>query len=159
MTELKHALSALSCLDYECSREEWIRIGMAAKAAKLSFEDFHSWSKNAENYKNEKDCRTAWNSFDNSGTVKAATLFYLARKKGWKEPNKTYTNSGINNSKNGSHQNPRTNALEIWNQCVPASASHEYIIRKKGNSEGLRVYPQNAPPLFICGQNIECGIS
>ena len=154
MTELKHALSALNYLDYECSREEWIRIGMAAKAAKLSFGDFHSWSKNAENYKNEKDCRTAWNSFDNSGTVKAATLFYLARKKGWKEPDKTHTNSGINNSKIGYHQNPHTNVLEIWNQCVPASASHEYIIRKKGNPAGLRVYPQNASPLFICGQDV-----
>ncbi len=155
MIELEHALSALNYLDSECTREEWIRIGMAAKAAKLSFEDFHSWSKNAENYKNEKDCRIAWNSFNDSGTVKAATLFYLARKKGWKESYKTHLNTEINNKKNGSHQSPYTNALEIWNRCVPASASHEYIIRKKGNPEGLRVYPQNVPPLFICGQNVE----
>ncbi|MEO8401526.1 MAG: AAA family ATPase [Gammaproteobacteria bacterium] len=155
MIEPKHVLSALNYLDSECTREEWIRIGMAAKAAKLSFEDFHGWSKNAGNYKNEKDCRAVWNSFDESGTVKAATLFYLAREKGWKESDKTHTNTEINNKKNGFNQNSRTNVLEIWNRCIPAAISHEYIIRKKGNPEGLRVYPQNAPPLFICGQDVE----
>lgn len=44
------ARSALSNLNPACPREDWIRIGMAAKAAGLSFEDFHDWSKNAENY-------------------------------------------------------------------------------------------------------------
>ena len=38
MIELERAYSALAAIDPGCSREKWIRIGMAAKAAGLSFE-------------------------------------------------------------------------------------------------------------------------
>ncbi|MCW5584279.1 MAG: PriCT-2 domain-containing protein, partial [Gammaproteobacteria bacterium] len=87
MDNTKHALLALNSLDPSCSYEEWIQIGMAVKAAGLSFEDFHSWCENGSNYKNRKDCLTAWNSLKETGGITSATLFYLARQKGW-QPNK-----------------------------------------------------------------------
>ncbi len=75
MNELERARSALASINSSCSRDEWLQIGMGAKAAGLSFDDFHAWSKNTENYSGEKDCCAAWKSFDKAGGVTEATLF------------------------------------------------------------------------------------
>jgi len=84
MNKLERARSALNFLNADCPRNEWVQIGMAAKAAGLDFEDFHNWSKNAINYTGGKDCFTAWQSFDNSGRITAATLFHKAIEKEWR---------------------------------------------------------------------------
>jgi hypothetical protein len=54
------ALSALHALDPGCAREQWVCIGMAAKAAGLSLEDFTNWSADAANYAGERDCAPPW---------------------------------------------------------------------------------------------------
>lgn len=157
--ELAH--SALNYINANCSREEWIRIGMSAKVAGLSFEDWHNWSKNAKNYKGEKDCTTTWNSFDNSGAVTPGTLFYIARQQGWQD-HKNITNS-INNKKTYTQKkknisqvvnNYPNNAVEIWKRCVCTPPTHEYILRKRGNPDGLRYYPLTEPPLIISGIDV-----
>ncbi|MFZ2315627.1 MAG: PriCT-2 domain-containing protein [Gammaproteobacteria bacterium] len=84
----ERARAALNHLDPSCERGIWIRIGMAAKSASLSFEDFHNWSKNGGNYSGEKDCRSVWKSFKECGPIKAGTLFSIARENGWDEPQK-----------------------------------------------------------------------
>lgn len=165
MTEIARARSVLYNLDPTCSREDWVRFAMAAKAAGLSFEDFHNWSKNGDNYKNEKDCRTVWESIDELGGITEATLFYSAREKGWKDPTTRNASTANSNSRNINarkgkasqklySETTNTYALEIWKRCVDAEATHEYILRKQGKPDGLRVYPASAPPLIICGQNI-----
>lgn len=167
MTDIDRARSALNHFLAGCPRDEWVRIGMAAKSAGLSFEDFHSWSKDADNYENEKSCRDAWNSFKDSGAITAATLFYLAKEKGWKDTLKIHTNStnGNNRKKNSSENNKTSQqshndeaensyAFKVWKNCEPASPTHEYILRKQGNPDGLRVYPTDAPALIIKNQNI-----
>lgn len=50
MMEIERAASALMHLDSGCQREIWVKAGMAAKAAGLGFDDFHSWSASAGNY-------------------------------------------------------------------------------------------------------------
>lgn len=163
MINIEHALSALNFLDAGCHRTEWIQIGMAAKAAGLSFEYFHIWSKDAANYAGEKDCLTAWNSFDESGGITAATLFHRARQAGWKTPKKSHLNPAKsrhkdfkkrNNSENNTKKDHSIYALEIWETCLPADNTHAYIFKKQGNPDGLRVYPSDARPLIILGQNV-----
>ncbi len=91
MNDTERARSALASLDPSCPRDEWICIGMAAKAAQLSFEDFHIWSKDTINYTGEKDCLTTWKSFNEVGDVTAATLFHKARERGWKNTEKLHS--------------------------------------------------------------------
>ena len=163
MIELDRARSALAAIDSGCPREKWIQIGMAAKAAGLSFEDFHNWSKGGSKYLNEKDCLKAWKSFNKSGGITEATLFHMAREAGWKDSRSSDT--GITSNKNANiTQNKRdtkdtvvnndVKALGIWNTSLLADKAHPYIVRKQGSSDGLRVYPSDAPPLTIAGQNV-----
>lgn len=53
--EFDRARSALHALDPGAERAEWVRAGMAAKAAGLDFGDFHDWSAGAGNYRNESE--------------------------------------------------------------------------------------------------------
>lgn len=164
MIELERARSALNTLDSGCTHEEWIRIGMSAKSAGLSFEDFHNWSKGPTNYSNEKDCLIAWSSFDTSGGITEATLFHMAMGAGWKDSGNrdTYTNISNKNAKPPHYRgaikdavvNNNSKALGIWNKCLPADNTYPYIVKKQGNPDGLRVYPEDAPPLIISGKNV-----
>ena len=135
---------------------------MAAKAAGLSFDDFHDWSASAGNYSGKRDCLVAWESFKADGPVRANTLFGMARNQGWKDPKKRQQAANeIQASDVAGFQKVSTRSVkqiqsvtDIWARCEPATALHEYIMRKQGNSAGLRVYPTNAPPLVIRGKNV-----
>lgn len=83
--EPERARSAFFCLDSSCPRDEWVRIGMAAKSAGLTFDDFHEWSKSSDKYKNRQDCLSTWKSFNADGGVTSSTLFDLAFKSGWQD--------------------------------------------------------------------------
>ena len=138
MVEIDRARDALQFIDAGCNREDWVKIGMAAKAAGVSFDEFNSWSESGGNYKGEKDSRTVWNSFKD-GSVTAASLFAFAIAQGWQDSSKA----------------PTTNkAADVWAQCQAAPPDNLYIKRKQGTPEGLRIYPTHAPPLVIRGQNV-----
>ncbi len=165
MSELNRASSALMHLDSGCSREEWVKAGMAAKAAGLCFDDFHSWSMPAHNYKGESDCRAVWKSFNESGGVTSASLYRMAFAKHWQDPAKRqHTGSGgrasfIPAASKKAFAKPikkpeSTKAAEILNCCKPAQENHSYVIRKSGLPDGLRIYPFDAPPLLIRGENV-----
>ncbi len=141
--EIDRARSALFHLDAGVDREFWVRIGMAAKAAGLDFEDFHGWSSQAGNYRNEADCRSTWNSFKNGG-IGASTLFHLARESGWRDDEDAQpkrTESRQNERSSAKAGDPPLHDPEmLWQACKPATAGHEYIARKLGLPDGLRVY-------------------
>ena len=161
MTEIERAAHALNHLNPECSRDEWVRIGMAAKSAGLSFEVFNNWSLSASNYENEKSCSTAWKSFNNSGAITSASLYRMAFAQGWEDPRKLQTkwtstsSKAKNKNKKPINQTVSASVIEVWERCIPATNSEKYICCKQGNSEGLRVYPDNAPPLVIQRQNVK----
>lgn len=166
MNETERAASALFHLDAGCPREEWVKAGMAAKAAGLGFEDFHNWSASAGNHASESECRAVWKSFDESGGVTRATLFGMAFAQGWQDPSKTRTKASSTSRPSPSIAKPATtqpkavkspqglNPVEVWNRCIPAEHDEAYIFRKQGKPDGLRVYPASAPPLVIRGQNV-----
>jgi hypothetical protein len=151
-TELERARSAFWSLDPGTDRDTWVRHAMSAKAAGLDFEEFHNWSAGAGNYRNEAECRSVWNSIKEGG-VTAASLFRAALAAGWTDDTQTRP------ERPQSHQNERTQEQAskpplhdpetVWSACQPATADHEYIARKKGLPDGLRVY---YGPLTIAGQ-------
>lgn len=159
MNSTSKALSALNYLDASCSREDWIKIGMAVKSASLSFDDFHNWSKNGGNYSGENDCKIVWKSFKETGGITAATLFSLARAHGWRDEEgaekdfKRQTNPS-NKEKIIVNKTAIRHVYDIWDKCIPAENNHTYILQKQGNSAGLRYYPPTEEKLIILGQDV-----
>lgn len=165
MSEQERALAALSHLDPNCPREQWVRIGMAVRAAGLTFEDFHTWSAAAGNYQGERDCRSVWNSFSDTGGVSAASLYAAAFASGWQDPAKRLR--AANGGRTSISAPPprkapvtpikpsaRERAGKVWERCVPANAEHAYIARKGGLPDGLRVYPLDAQSFVIGGEDV-----
>lgn len=148
--ELQRALLALNYLDPGCPRHEWVRIGMAAKAAGLAFENFYNWSKSASNFISEKDCRDTWQSFNAEGGITAATLFKFAKDKGFHDSSTFKKTVHYKRIKQGDNMN----VIKIWERCNPVNCDHPYITRKKGVVNGLKIYPIDAPTLIIKNQNV-----
>ncbi|KAA6124495.1 AAA family ATPase [Cupriavidus cauae] len=159
--EVERARSALFSLDPGCARAEWVRYGMAAKQAGLSFDDFHSWSAQAPNYRGECDCRKAWASFGD-GAVKTATLYHAARSSGWQPGKGESLGSQLARTLNvhppvcrdGSSLRRQRNSLaSTFDSYPPADATHPYIVAKRGTADGLRVVPID-DPLTINGHRV-----
>ncbi|MDR2214629.1 MAG: PriCT-2 domain-containing protein [Nevskiaceae bacterium] len=135
------ARSALFHLDPSCIRDDWVKIGMAAKAAGISFEDFNQWSSSAANYKGERDTAYMWKSLKGSGTTQR-TLFYLARQAGWKPaqpdhaprratpiPRKSAQAEQTDEEEQRKHERMNT----IWRQCQPialCTVAAEYLLAR-----------------------------
>lgn len=160
--ETERARSALWSLDAGCSRPEWVRLGMAAKAAGLTFEDWHAWSETAGNYRNEADCRSTWGSMKGEG-IGAGTLFAAARAAGWQDstagslpPARLLSGSGpVNRQTEDTAERARTaqepqaprregkgtpaDPAALWSRFSPAPAAHGYLTRKGMAPDGLRI--------------------
>lgn len=165
MTDTARAASALHHLDATCSRENWVKAGMAAKSAGLSFDEFHTWSANGGNYKSENDCMAVWRSIKTDRGVGAASLFQMAFLQGWQDSAKRH--QGANGSRASTviatpRKSPVTSAMQaggpsasqVWDLCEPAPSTHTYLVKKGGIPEGLRIYPKGAPSLVIQGKNV-----
>jgi len=164
--EIDRARDALNHIEAGCARDEWVRLGMAAKCAGLEFDDFNTWSASAGNYSGENECRTVWKSFGDAGGVTPATLYGTAFAQGWKDPAKK-TAKALNTTRPSAtiskpspsatkpvKQAASANAAAVWGRCIPATPAEAYIDRKQGSPDGLRVYPASASPLVIRGQNV-----
>ena len=71
--DLDRARDALHAIPPDLPREDWVRAGMAAHAAGLSFDDFDSWSAQADCYK-DRAARDTWRSFKPGKGIGAGTL-------------------------------------------------------------------------------------
>lgn len=156
---LQRARSALAALDPNCDRDNWVRTGMGAHAAGLSFDDFDNWSQGGKTY-NARDCQAVWKSFK-AGPVTEATLFKMAKDSGWcDEPGASNAIVPVARFEGAVPQPSRAtsaenvDAIRVLGLCTSASASHPYIAKKRGTVEGLFVYPVSAPPLSIAGQHV-----
>ncbi|MFP5402589.1 MAG: AAA family ATPase [Gammaproteobacteria bacterium] len=160
--ETERARSALWSLDAGCPRPEWVRLGMAAKAAGLAFEDWHAWSATAGNYRNEADCRSTWGSMKGEG-IGAGTLFAAARAAGWQDstggslppPRPLSDSRPVNRQTEDTAERARTpqepqaprregkgppaDPAALWSRFSPAPAAHGYLTRKGMAPDGLRI--------------------
>lgn len=88
-------MSAMGAISPDCSRDEWIKVGMALHHAGTesgdtgsAFQMWDQWSQPSGKYPGEREMATQWRSFrsDKSTTVRLGTLFQLARQAGWSKP-------------------------------------------------------------------------
>ena len=89
MTEYKYtardAAAALRAIPTpgEGQRDEWVKIGMAYKAAGGDFEEWDTWSQNGGGY-DRAAAKATWDSISPGGGVTAGTLFGMAKEHGWR---------------------------------------------------------------------------
>ena len=85
MNNADRIIAALSIID-PTDRETWLRMGMAIKSelADTGFDLWEKWSLQAESF-NTKDARDVWKSIREDGKVNIGTLFYEAKKNGWRD--------------------------------------------------------------------------
>lgn len=80
--DLGEAGEALDFIDPDCSRDEWIKVGMALRDeyGDVAFGEFDRWSKKGVKY----DGKTwvVWKSFDSTG-IGIGTLLWMAEQEGW----------------------------------------------------------------------------
>ena len=91
--EIKQALDAVPA---DCTRDEWISIGMALHWAGTQTDQLdqalHLWNEwsatGAGKYPGEREVLTQWISFkpDKASAVKLGTLFHIAKQHGWHRP-------------------------------------------------------------------------
>ncbi len=80
--DLARARDALAAIPPDLPRADWIRVGQAAHAAGLAFEDFDTWSAGGATY-DPRAARDVWRSFHANGGIGAGTLFFVAKTHGW----------------------------------------------------------------------------
>lgn len=161
LDRLERARRALWSLDAGMERKEWVRAGMAAKAAGLHLDDFTAWSEAAGNFKDAADCASVWRGIKEDGPIKAGTLFAMAKAAGWQDersappqqrPHQTRQTPAQAPQRPEQGKRPPFDVEAAWKAGEPATAAHGYIIRKAGNPAGLRVY---RGPARIAGQALE----
>ena len=82
---LPEILEHLDCAD--CTREEWIEVGMALKTEGYKLQDWEDWSRRDAARFKEGECAKKWWGFRRD-EVKAGTIIELAQRHGWKPDQK-----------------------------------------------------------------------
>lgn len=169
MSDTDRAREALHHIPPDLPREDWVKAGMAAQAAGLSFDAFDAWSAGAQSY-DARDARDTWRSFKPGKGVGAGTLFHMAAEHGgyspkreqqsgqqWRREPARANGGAIHKDQKGPGPTKPTagkSAAEVWERCEPAPSTHGYIAAKRGNAEGLKVVPQ-ADPLSVLGLSMQ----
>jgi P4 family phage/plasmid primase-like protien len=82
LEDLKDALNHLSPEPYD----DWIDVGMVLKRFGAPGKDLWTeWARKSSKFR-EGEAEYKWDTFDKHGKLNAATIFYKAQKKGWKNP-------------------------------------------------------------------------
>lgn len=159
MDDLKNAEAALLAISPDIPRNEWMRVGMAAQAAGISFAVFDQWSAGGCTYK-KSSTRDLWKSYRADKGIGAGTLFHIAKEHGYtagttKSMHQAYDEDPPFVAKYLAKQKANTSndAQAVWDRSTPATLDHPYILRKNGSPEGLRVIPIG-DPLHIMGQSM-----
>lgn len=149
--DIARAREALHAIPPDLDRESWVRTGMAAHAAGLTFDDFNDWSADAGNYQPDA-ARSAWRSFKPGKGIGPATLFHIAQEHGWTAPKQ---DTGRKPSKSMPKPRAAVSVAEVLARANQA-ASHAYIDHKGAQGvplDGLYVLPDD-DPLRIGGESM-----
>ena len=82
--QLEDAAEMLNYISSDCSREQWINIGMALRDeyGDAACHLWHDWSARAASRYKHNDAQAAWRSFGGAG-VTIGTVVYIAKQGGW----------------------------------------------------------------------------
>ncbi len=160
-SDTDRARDALYTIPPDLPRDAWVKTGMAAHAAGLSFDDFDQWSAPAGNY-NAQACKATWRSFKTApGGVGAGALFGMARDCGWQDGTQR-TAPAARPAQTPRQPEPQRkpapgmSAREVYDRCQPATNNHPYMVQKGAASvpvQALRVVP-DGDPLRIMGESM-----
>ena len=125
--EIDKQTSALYAISPSLPREDWVKIAWAANSAGVSEEAFIEWSKQADNFSSEEECKAKFREGSEDRGVTAGTLYFYAMKAGWK-PEKSDVKI------------IRNDPESVWNDAIQATSQNEYIQKKLGSPAGLKIY-------------------
>jgi hypothetical protein len=162
----ERARDALHSIPADLPRDQWVKAGMAFHAAGGGFDDFDTWSAQAESY-NAQACRATYRSFKTApGGVTAGALFGMARDHGWTESHQGKVSidyEALMRKKPAAKPiepprkpAPGMGAAEVYTRCELATNAHPYIAAKRAAGvplDDLRVVPAN-DPLRIMGESM-----
>ncbi len=157
--DLDRARDALYSIPPDLPRPEWVKAGMGAHAAGLSFDDFDTWSAAGANYK-APEARATWRSFKAGKGVGAASLFGMALSHGWRDGDSTAPSPKQATRKTVEPPRkpaPSNGPAEVWGRAVEATNEHSYIKAKRAAGvplDTLCVLPANDPLPPICGESM-----
>ncbi|MGF6295501.1 AAA family ATPase [Paraburkholderia youngii] len=145
MSEIDRARDALHAIDAGLPRADWIKVGMAAKAAGLDADDFIEWSRTGANYTTDRAAKIAWDSFAPGGPITGNTLFGMAREAGWPEPV-----NGNSYAPKPARAKPQetTDPSALWD-AGKAAATHPYVIAKRIPPDGVRIDARDPNTLYV----------
>lgn len=156
--DIARAADALQFIPSDLPRDEWIKVGMAAQAAGLGFDEFDAWSAGGSSY-NARDVASVWRSFKPNAGIGAGTLFKVANDYGWSKtaPRLPDVSRLIKTAQERRKEVSQSSAKSVdveavWERFEHAG-DHPYIESKQGVSTGLRVVPAG-DPLRIAGQSV-----
>jgi len=155
---LDRARDALYSIPPDLPRPDWVKAGMGAHAAGLSFDDFDTWSAAGGNYK-APEARATWRSFKAGKGVGAASLFGMAQDHGWRDGERTTPSRKQATRKPPEPQRkpaPGNGPADVRGRAVEATNEHSYIKAKRAAGvplSDLRVLPAN-DPLVIGGASM-----
>jgi putative DNA primase/helicase len=159
MGNLDRARDALQSIPPDLPRDEWVKAGMAAHAAGLTFDDFDQWSAGAESYE-AAAARDTWHSFKPGKGVGEGTLYRMAADMGgWRMDGKPQHRPAQAPRKAADPPRkpaPGMSPAEVWSRCEAATAAHPYILAKSAAGvplHALRVVPAG-DPLRIQGERM-----
>lgn len=127
-------------------REQWIRMGMAVKAeiGEAGFDLWDQWSQQAERAYRAADARSVWRSIKPGGGVTIATLYYEAKRRGFRlgehrvpAPSAAELEQRAQEARQAATDAERRRAWAarraagIWAEAGPARADHPYLVRKR----------------------------
>jgi len=162
ISDMDCARDALGFIDPNLPRNEWVRVGMAAHAAGLSFEDFDEWSSRGESY-SAPQCRATWRSFKTGKGITAASLFAKARDYGYTDAKGQLNRPASVLNLVSTSAAPAVSVMQVhavWSRCTPATGDHPYLVRKQATGaclDGLGVLPFN-DALSIGGNRMAGGL-
>jgi putative DNA primase/helicase len=153
MQQVVQALKCIPAHDYDI----WIKVGMALRDefGEEGFILFGKWSRTATNY-DPKAVVSAWKSFNKSGGVGIGTVFYIAKKHGYKPDGKikftAQTAKEIAKIEAKfmadaeelelQHAGVAKKATAIWNAAImkDATPDHPYLKHKGVQPHGAKIY-------------------
>ena len=146
LADTDRAIAALHAIPPTIDHDTRARVGMAAKDAGVTFDDYDAWQATNPRY-NAAEVRSMWNSY-NDGPVKAGTLFKVAAEHGHRmngaKPQPRPIQATRKPAEPPRKPAPGMSAAEVWERCEPAFTGHPYIVKKGGAGvplDNLRVLP------------------
>ena len=140
------AVDALMTIPATVPHDIRTKIGMAARDAGVTLDEYDTWQLQNPRYKKD-EVRAMWDSYGD-GAVGTGTLFHFAKEHSWKPDRTARPQQPQKPVKPAPEKEVRPNpSIEVWARLEPV-VTHGYATKKKLSADTLklcRVVPANDP--------------